>query len=825
MKTKLVESLKALMTAHCDVNLDSHDNRYYTKNQINTKVSNYLPLSGGTMTGRLTFSDDGSGLIQMVSPNTTGHAFRRDMSFYHHDDLGTLVGGIGMSGTDGRFGQIYLSMSEAPWNPSNGLTITQNAIKWKGVELATKNYVTANASSSNHNHDSSYLKLSGGTMTGKITVPVVSSSWNNGRTNAAIRTVAVNGYSPVLSIKSSDGSWELGDYQRGTTDDYLYLSHMADSDIANGGNVPTGQIKFDKRGYVVANLFEGPARNVKDYYSSANVNISADFNNNTMSNGNYFMAVANNNVIRPVYRSNMSVGYAYRLCSSDGGTTGRSAGSSSQPVYFSSGIPYACTKSPALIGVNNATASELNRCAGLTYTVQNEFNYLEQAIGVRTTPYGNSNKIINLGISNVVMRYDNCLAAPLSNNSINTMIGNNNSIKTWYNFDISNADACSNNHIFGYNNHLGYPVNSTSTSSDFKSSTVMWNNTIIGNSNSISSYSAKNTIIGNNNMLNQTSKSSVCGNNIMIGNSNYFSGVDTSLNSACIGHSNRAFKSPLYSYAIGYNNTISYSRCFCLGWNVTGYGQYAMCAGYQVHGYEGQTSFGHYNNPSSTGASSGTTTGDLLTLGNGTSTSRANAFRVTGQGMVYSTKGTIQSGADYAEYFEYGDGNPSNEDRVGYFITFDTGRKIRKACSQDTYILGISSGNPASIGNGDECWNGRYVKDYFDRFIEEKVLEPFPTNDDDGNTIYENKLITKWKENKDYDPNQEYIQRWDRPEWEAVGMLGVLAVYDNETCEIDGYCTVGDGGIAIPCEYSRDYPCYRVLERLSNNIIRVLFRN
>uniref|UniRef100_A0A6C0CB17 Peptidase G2 IMC autoproteolytic cleavage domain-containing protein n=1 Tax=viral metagenome TaxID=1070528 RepID=A0A6C0CB17_9ZZZZ len=46
--------------------------------------------------------------------------------------------------------------------------------------------------------------------------------------------------------------------------------------------------------------------------------------------------------------------------------------------------------------------------------------------------------------------------------------------------------------------------------------------------------------------------------------------------------------------------------------------------------------------------------------------------------------------ADYAEYFEWNDGNPNNEDRVGYFVELVNGNKIQYATSQDK-VIGITS--------------------------------------------------------------------------------------------------------------------------------------
>ncbi len=78
-------------------------------------------------------------------------------------------------------------------------------------------------------------------------------------------------------------------------------------------------------------------------------------------------------------------------------------------------------------------------------------------------------------------------------------------------------------------------------------------------------------------------------------------------------------------------------------------------------------------------------TGDIFIVGNGTVSSKSNAFRVAANGNVYGTKAYTASGADYAETFEWLDGNPDNEDRRGKFVTLD-GEQIRLATADITEL-------------------------------------------------------------------------------------------------------------------------------------------
>ena len=239
----------------------------------------------------------------------------------------------------------------------------------------------------------------------------------------------------------------------------------------------------------------------------------------------------------------------------------------------------------------------------------------------------------------------------------------------------------------------------------------------------------------------------------------------------------------------------------------------------------------------------GNTVGDAMVIGNGTGSSAlSNAFRVTFAGGVYGLSAFNSTGADYSEFFEWADLNPAAEDRVGYFVTL-VGKQIRMAGPGD-YILGIVSGQPCIIGNADEDWLGRWEHDAFGRFIKEDTEDPVverkmvevPVLDDSGNPTGKTKLemqevetgevIHGWryKANPDYDQTQEYIERKDRPEWDCVGMLGVLAVRDDGTCGVNGYCRVADGGIATAADAYIPGTTYRVIERVADNVIKVIFR-
>lgn len=264
------------------------------------------------------------------------------------------------------------------------------------------------------------------------------------------------------------------------------------------------------------------------------------------------------------------------------------------------------------------------------------------------------------------------------------------------------------------------------------------------------------------------------------------------------------------------------------GWGAHSEGQFTNASDASSHA-EGnhstalahQHAQGHYNKTATAtaGVATGTSAGAAFVIGNGTSeTATSNAFRVTYAGKVFGQGSFGTTGADYAEFFEWKDSNPNAEDRRGYFVTLD-GEKIKIAEPND-YILGIISALPAVIGNNDEDWRGRYILDDFGAFITEEFEYEEKIFDKETNEIKTvTKVGTKYKENPDYDPDMPYVQREDRPEWDAVGMMGVLSVRDDGTCEVNGFCKVTNGGIATASDNG-----YRVIKRVNDNIVKVVFK-
>ena len=170
-------------------------------------------------------------------------------------------------------------------------------------------------------------------------------------------------------------------------------------------------------------------------------------------------------------------------------------------------------------------------------------------------------------------------------------------------------------------------------------------------------------------------------------------------------------------------------------------------------------------------------------------------FNLRGDGQAYADGSWNGGGADYAEYFEWEDGNPDDEDRRGYSVSL-VNDKI-KIAEEGEQIIGVISGNPSVVGDAAwNKWSGKYLTDDFGSYIFEEhnvvewtdedgkqhsyedwnlpedVVVPedavIKTHDEKGNRFTHRKL------NPEYNSNQEYIPREERKEWDAVGMMGKL---------------------------------------------------
>ncbi|MDE5944361.1 MAG: hypothetical protein K2G93_02105 [Rikenella sp.] len=194
-----------------------------------------------------------------------------------------------------------------------------------------------------------------------------------------------------------------------------------------------------------------------------------------------------------------------------------------------------------------------------------------------------------------------------------------------------------------------------------------------------------------------------------------------------------------------------------------------------------------------------------------------DAFRVFFNGNV-EADGTYNSpAADYAELFEWADGNPDSEDRVGRFVKPE-GAKIRLATPDDTYILGIVSGAPSVVGDNPLAWQGKYQNDRWGRPIYEEVEIEYKERENDKEVV-KTRIDRVRKRNPAYDPTRLYQPRLDRPEWDAVGRGGKLRVRQDGTRHAGRVCTAGPDGIATASQTG-----YYVMEIIDETQARIILK-
>lgn len=156
---------------------------------------------------------------------------------------------------------------------------------------------------------------------------------------------------------------------------------------------------------------------------------------------------------------------------------------------------------------------------------------------------------------------------------------------------------------------------------------------------------------------------------------------------------------------------------------------------------------------------------------------------------IETPNGTTTSGnADYAEVGEWIDGNPDNEDRIGYFIAIDNttaGTTMVKATSTSD-VRGVTVTSPAFSGN---CSS--------DKFDIETTTETDPVT---GATIT---TTTSVDLKKQYD---------------YVAVMGLVSVIDNGTCTINGRCMPNDDGTAVP---SPNNMGYQVIDRIDSTHVLI----
>ena len=240
------------------------------------------------------------------------------------------------------------------------------------------------------------------------------------------------------------------------------------------------------------------------------------------------------------------------------------------------------------------------------------------------------------------------------------------------------------------------------------------------------------------------------------------------------------------AHTIGIDNYVSNSGCIALGKGLTSHREYC-------------TYLGQYNKQLP-----GDWNDVIAVVGDGTDSSNKRNIVViqSGNEPAVHCRGAFKNDAtwinDFGEYFEWADGNPNNEDRVGYMVQLNE-NQIELAQSIDEFI-GVISATAGFIGGACSLdWHGIYLRDVFGRYI----------TDENGNPVI----------NPEYDENKPYIPREKRPEWDIVGLLGQVVVRQDGTLKVGKYIDCKNG-IATYADSGK----YKVLKVINNDVALILIK-
>ena len=156
---------------------------------------------------------------------------------------------------------------------------------------------------------------------------------------------------------------------------------------------------------------------------------------------------------------------------------------------------------------------------------------------------------------------------------------------------------------------------------------------------------------------------------------------------------------------------------------------------------------------------------------NADTTATRRGFMDTDNGNFKVTGGfTSSASLDYSEYFEWYDGNPDNEDRIGYSVSLFPGTDMIKKCEEGETPIGIVSGTSGFTGGGaDIYWKGYWEQDAWGRPVyAQQLIHGEPVFNEDGTPKMKRVVNPDWDSTSTY----TYIPRKDRKEWACVGLLG-----------------------------------------------------
>ena len=134
---------------------------------------------------------------------------------------------------------------------------------------------------------------------GQIIREASSQMWYSGRAGALLRETSAFGYHTLWSLKTTDGSWDFGEYTESGWNNIPVLSYITDYNFNNGYNATTYQIKFP--------LASGTVALTSDILSPINyywANVQISDSPNTQTNPSFNIVAATQIRVGDIYLQN-----------------------------------------------------------------------------------------------------------------------------------------------------------------------------------------------------------------------------------------------------------------------------------------------------------------------------------------------------------------------------------------------------------------------------------------------------------------------------------------------------------------------------------------
>lgn len=149
---------------------------------------------------------------------------------------------------NGTKGQIAItSNNEFCWGAKSNILYFNYATASQGTTV-TQYVWNAGSSTSYASHTMGHITLGNGSY--QLKRVAYASSWYNGRDRAIVRQTSASDYSAVISSKTTNGSWEIGNRSNN-----LYFTYITDTNYNSATNVWGAQLYFSSSGSMYATHF------------------------------------------------------------------------------------------------------------------------------------------------------------------------------------------------------------------------------------------------------------------------------------------------------------------------------------------------------------------------------------------------------------------------------------------------------------------------------------------------------------------------------------------------------------------------------------------